>query len=154
MSRHIDCLRAQFQNDLQQVMTVKPQDRSSVRMDIPDLLQLGRNPLRILKTGQEDQAVHFTDFPILLINGADLACYDKPRDHFPRDHLVLDPVLIFQHIESVLCRLQLLRQFLPPCRMSEIAGAHDMYPFLSRPQIQMLRRAVFARRPGISGMNM
>ena len=154
MGRHVDCPRTQLQNDLQQVMTVYAEDWPSVRMDIPDLFQLCRDPLRILKTGQKDQAVDFTHFPILLINGTDLACYDKPRAHFPRNFLIFDPVFVFQHIESVLCRLQLLFQLFPPCRMSEITSSHDMYSFLPRPQVQMLRRTIFARRPGISGMNM
>ena len=116
-------------------------------MNISDLFQLCRDPLRILKAGQKDQTVDFTHFSVFLINGTDLPGYDKPRDHFSRDLSVFDPVLVFQHIEPVLRRLQLLLQLFPPCRMSKITGSHDMYSFLSRPQVQMLRRAVFARRP-------
>ena len=116
-------------------------------MNISDLFQLCRDPLRILKAGQKDQTVDFTHFSVFLINGTDLPGYDKPRSHFSRDSPVFDPVLVFQNIEPVLCGLQLLRKFFPPCRMGEITGSHNMDSFLSRPQIQMLRRAVFARRP-------
>ena len=154
MSRHIDCLGTQLQNDLKQVMTVQTENRPPVGMDISDLLQLCRDSLRILKAWQKNQAMDFAHFSVLLINRADLPCYNKPRDHFPRDFLIFDPVFVFQHIEPVFRRLQFLRKFFPPCRMGKITGSYDMYTFLPCPQIQMLRCAVFARRSGISGVNM
>ena len=52
--RHIDGTRAKFEDDLQQIPAVQPQDRPAVRMDISDLLQSGRNLLRILQPRQEE----------------------------------------------------------------------------------------------------
>ena len=135
-------------------MTVQTEDRPAIRMDISDLFQLRRNPLRILETRQKDQAVYFTNFSVLFIDRTDLTCYDKAGNNFSRNTLILDPVFVFQYIKPVLRRLQFLLQLFPPCRMSEITGSYNMYSFLPRPQIQVLRCAVFARRPGISGMNM
>ena len=49
MRRHIDRIRAELQQDLQQIMAVQPKDRAAVRMDIPDLLQLRGNFFRVLQ---------------------------------------------------------------------------------------------------------
>ena len=154
MSRHIDGGRTQFQDDLQKVMAVQTQDGAPVRMDISDLLQFCRDLLRILQAREQDQAVNFAHFPVFLVDRADLSRDDKTGGHLPRDLTVSDPVLLLQDIESVLCRFQLLRQFLPPCRMGKVSCPDDMDPLSPRPEIKMLRSTVLTRRPGIAGMNM
>ena len=154
MSRHIDGGRTQFQDDLQKVMTVQTQDGASVRMDIPDLLQFCRDLRRILQTREQDQAVDLSHFPVFLVDRADLSRDDKTRDHLPRHLAVSDPVLFLQDIESILCRFQFLRQFLPPCRMGKVSCPDNMDPLSPRPEIKILRSAVLTRRPGIAGMNM
>ena len=154
MRRHIDGARTQFKDDLQQIPAVQPQDRPAVRMDISDLLQSGRDLLRILQPRQEDKAVDLAGFPVFLIDRADLPGHYKPRDLLTRHRIFFNPVSVFQHIEPVFRRLQLLFQFLPPRRMGKITGSHDVDPLAPCPQIQMFRRTVFARRPGIPGMNM
>ncbi len=64
MSRHIDRVRAQFQQDLQKIVTVQSQDRPSVRMNIADRFQLAGDFLRFRKTWKQDQAVGlFAPYP-------------------------------------------------------------------------------------------
>ena len=153
MRRHIDCVRAELQQDLQQIMAVQPKDRAAVRMDIPDLFQLRGDLFRVLQPRQKDKAVYLADLPVFLVDRTDLACDHKAGNHFPRHAFLPEPVLIFQHIQPVLRRFQFLRQFLPPCRMREVSGTHDVDSFPPRPEVKMLRRTVFARCPGITGMN-
>ena len=154
MRRDIDRRRTELQYDLQKIMAVQPKDRPAVGMDIPDLLQLRGNPLGILQPREEDEAVHLADFAVLLVDRTDLACDHKAGDHFPRHAFFPDPVLILEHVKAVLRRFQLLRQLLPPCRMREITGSHDMDSLPPCPEVEMLRRAVPARRPRIAGMDM
>ena len=154
MRRDIDCLRTQFQQDLQQVMTVQPQDRAAVRMDIPDLLQFRRYLLRVLKPGEQDQAVDLAHFSIFLINRTDLPCDHKAGDHLTGHFTVLNPVFLLQNIKPVLCRFQLFCQLLPPRRVGKVPCPHDVDPFPSRPEVEILRRTVLAGRPGIAGMDM
>ena len=151
MGGHIHGGRAQIQDNFQQIMTVQPQDRPPVGMDIPDLLQLYGNPLCIFQPRKDDKAVHLPHFTVFLVDGADLAGDDKPGIGRP---LIRYAVLVSEHIHSFLRGLQFLSQFFSPSRMGKVAGSHNMNPFPTGPQIQMLRGTVFAGGSGIAGMNM
>ena len=146
--------RTQFQHNFKQIMTVQPQNRASVGVDVSDLFQLPGYPLRVFQSGEQDQAVDFPHPAVFLINGTDLSRNDKPRDNLSRYAAVPDTVLLFQYIQPFLRRRQFFLQLLTPGRMCKISGPHNMDPFAACPQIQMLRSTVFAGGSGISGMNM
>ena len=151
MSRNVYGLRTGFQHDLQQIPAVQSQDRPAVRMDVSDQLQPSGKGFRLLKAGQQEQAVHLAHPFIFLINGADLSRHQKTRLLF-RHAILMDAVFLFQHIKPVLRRLQLLHKLRPPCGMGEIPCSQNMDPLFSRLKLQMLRIAVFARGPRKPGM--
>ena len=101
MSRHIDGLRAQFQNDFQQIMAADAKDRPSVRMDVADFFQLSGYDLRFLNIRKQDQAVYFPHPSALLVNGADLPGNHKARNPVIRHRVLMDPIFLFQDIETV-----------------------------------------------------
>ena len=107
MSRHIDRLRANFQNHLQQIVAAHTKNRSAVGMDIPDFFQFPGDHLRLFEIGKQNQTVYLPHFPVLLINRADLPGNHKPRDLIVRRRIFMNPVFLFQNIESVFIPLQL-----------------------------------------------
>ena len=95
-------------------------------MDIPDQLQPAGKPVRILQTGQKQKAVNLPHLILFLIYGTDFPGHHKTRPAIIRSRCVMDPVLILQRVQTILRRLQLFLQLLPPCRMGEIAGPHNI----------------------------
>ena len=146
--------RTQFQHNFKQIMTVQPQNRASVGVDVSDLFQFRGYPLRVFQSGEQDQAVDFPHPAVFLINGTDLSRNDKPRDNLSRYAAVPDTVLLFQYIQPFLRRRQFFLQLLTPGRMCKISGPHNMDPFAACPQIQIFRSTILAGGSGISGMNM
>ena len=101
MRRHIDCFRAQLQYDFQKIVTVQSENRPPVRMDVSNLFQFCRYPLRILKSREQNETVHFPDLIVFLINRADLTGDHKPGRTLSRHDSVINPILLFQCIEPV-----------------------------------------------------
>ena len=159
MGRHINCRRAQFQHDFQKIVTVQPQNRPSVRVYIPDLLQFRRDPLRILQPREKYDAVNLADTSAFFVDRADLPRNYKTGSNpwvcaAPGNCSLLNPVFLLEHVKTFLRRLQLLRQFFPPGGMCKVSRPHDVNSFSARPQIKEFRRAVLACRTGITGVNM
>ena len=152
MGRHINSIRAGLQHDFQQIPAGNPQNGPPIGMNVPYQLQPPCHCPGRLQPRQNQQAVHLSHPVSLFVDGTDL-----PRDHKPGirgRRCSLQPVFLFQYIQSILCRFQLFRQFIPPGRMGKIPGSHNVDSFFSGPQIQVFRRAVPAGGPGIPGMNM
>ena len=151
MGRNIYGFRTGFQHDFQQISAVQPQNRPAVRMNVSDQLQPSGKGFRLLKSGQQEQAVHLAHPFVFLINGADLSRHQKTR-LLLRHALLMDTVLLLQHIKPILRGFQLFHQLCPPCGVGEIPCSQNMNSLFSRHEFQMLRIAVPARCPGKPGM--
>ena len=92
--------------------------------------------------------------PSLFVDGADFPRNNKTRSHTAPHCLILYPVFVFQHVQPVLRGLQFFLQLLPPGRVGEISGSHNVDPLPPGPQIQVLRRTVLTGSPGIPGVYM
>ena len=68
MSGNIDSLWAGFEHDLQKVVTVKPQYRPSVGVDIADSFQLFGKELGRLKAWQQNDAVHLAHPTVFFVD--------------------------------------------------------------------------------------
>ena len=132
MGRHINPARAGFQHYFQQIPTRNPQNGTAVWMNITNQLQPSCQRLRCIHLRQNKKAVHLSHPLPLFINGADFS------GHHETGTLIwhaafLDPVFLFQNIQTVLSRFQLFCQFYPPCRMGEVSCPDNINSLLSRP---------------------
>ena len=147
-------LRTGVQKDFQQIPAVQPQNRPSVRMDIPDGFQPGRQPVRLLKPRQQNHIVNLPHFAVFLVNGTDFSGDNKKGLFAPAGLPVLQPIFLFQPVQTVPGLFQLFLQFPTPVRMGKIPRSHHPDSFSLRPESQMFRVAFLAGGPGKPGMNM
>ena len=162
MGRHQETLRRLFQEDLQQVAGIKPQDRPAVGMDIADTGQLGVDPGRSLKIGHEQQVMHLAHLAVPLVDGTDLSGEHEPTfsalagragrwgqyriDRTPGRGLELE--------KSGLSRFQGLLDPGKPAGMGEITGAEQIYSLDPGPGRQADQVALFTGGPGKRRMDM
>ncbi len=151
MGRHINSPRTGFQHDFQQVPAGKSQNGPAVRVDISNQFQPPCQRVRRFQIRQEEKAVHLSHPVSFFIDGAD----------FPGDNEAgltrgrsLQPVFLFEDIQTLFRRFQLFCQFCTPCRMGKIPGPYNIDSFFPGPQIQIFRCAVPAGCPGVSGVDM
>ena len=143
---------ADVQRDRQKIFGRKPQNRAPVRMNVADRLQFQSEPFRGVERGEQDDVMYFPHFSVLLVNATDLA-----RDHKARRNGKIAEIrkaqVFFEPIQSLFGGDQGVFHLLPPGGMGKIARAHERNALASRPQIEIGKISVFARRARILGMN-
>lgn len=94
----------------------------------------------------------FAHLSVLFIDAADLPRKDEAGGNGKRERVAQARLFLYA-VEPLLCRLEGIRKFLPPCGMREIARADQPDALAPRPQVEMRDIRVPARGAGIFGMN-
>ena len=142
---------AGLQRQLQQVPAVQSQDGPAVGADVADGLQPGRELVRRLQRGQEDQVVDLSSLAVALVDAADLPGDDEPGR--PSGGTVRQAQVLPQGVEPLSGRHQLLPQLRPPGGVGEVPGAHQTDALPPGPPVQMGQVSVFTGGPGEPGVD-
>ena len=118
MCRNENCTRADVQRDFEQIAAVQSENRSPIRMEVPDCFQTFRQDFSLLQTGQQNQVMHLAHPAVLLVNGTDFPGNDKTGR-------IRQATILMQRIKPILSRGKGCFQLLPPCRMGKISCADD-----------------------------
>ena len=148
-----DGLWAALQRDLQQITAVQAENRPPVRVEVADGLQTPGELLRLLQSGQKNQAVDLTRPAVLLINGTDLPGHHKAGRR-PCRSRVLHAAAGAQGIDTISAQLQRLCQLSPPSGVGKVPRPYEIDALASGPEIQVGGVAIPAGSPGILGVNM
>ena len=138
---------------LQQITAVQAENRPPVRVEVADGLQASGELLRLLQSGQKDQAVDLSRPAVLLINGADLPGHHKAGRR-PCRSRVLHAAAGAQGIDTISAPLQRLCQLSPPSGVGKVPRPYEIDALAPGPEIQVGGVTIPAGGPGILGVNM
>src|SRR5713101_5971297 len=135
------------------LMAIEPQDGPPVRLEIADGPQTTIEHFGMRQIGEHDEIVHFARTAMLLVDRADL--HREQKAHLVstgRRQLLLDslPPWVFESVQTLLGRLQLLLQLGEPGRVREITCTHDSNALECRPFVEIFEIQRTARGPGIA----
>ena len=153
MSWNQNSFRAYIQHHFQKIMTVQTKNRTTIWVNISDFFQTLCHGICCLQTGKQDYIVYFSGLSIFLINRTDFPGDNKTCSFSRELPAFFFYICISEAIQAVSLWNKSLLQFFSPYRMREITCSNQWNSFLSRPEIQIFRRALFACRHGKPGMN-